>query len=62
MAKNFPNLIKKSHKFRKHRVPIKMNPQKPTLRHIIIKTAKVKDKKRIFKAARERQLLTRELS
>ena len=34
------------------RVPIKMNPKKPTPRHIIIKMASFKDKERILKAAR----------
>ena len=38
------------------RVPIKMNPKRPTPRHIIIKMAKFKDKERILKAAREKQL------
>ena len=32
-----------------------MNPNRPTVRHIIIKMAKVKDKKRILKAAREKE-------
>ena len=40
------------------RVPIKRNPKKPTPRHIIIKTAKLKDKERILKAEREKQLVT----
>ena len=31
---------------------------RPTPRHIIIKMAKVKDKERILKAAREKQLVT----
>ena len=35
-----------------------MNPRKPTPRHIIIKMPKVKDKERISKAAREKQLVT----
>ena len=35
-----------------------MNPKRPTPRHIIIKIAKVKDKERIFKASRERELVT----
>ena len=46
MAENFLNLkretdiqVKKT-----QRVPNKMNPKKPTPRHIIIKMAKVKDK------------------
>ena len=32
-----------------------MNPNRPTLRHIIIKMTNVKDKERILKAAREKQ-------
>ena len=35
-----------------------MNPKKHTPRHIILTIAKVKDKERILKALRERQLLT----
>ena len=36
---------------------MKMNPKRPTPRYIIIKMAKVKDKERILKAAREKQLV-----
>ena len=35
-----------------------MNPKRPTPRYIIIKMAKVKDKERILKAAKEKQRLT----
>ena len=35
-----------------------MNSKRPTPRHIIIKMAKVKDKKRILKVAREKQRVT----
>ena len=35
-----------------------MNPKRPTTRHIIIKTAKVKDKEGLLKAAREKQIVT----
>ena len=35
-----------------------MNPKRPTSRHIIIKMRKVKDKERILKAARRKQLVT----
>ena len=35
-----------------------MNPNRPTPRHIIIKMAKVTDKERILKAAKEKQLVT----
>ena len=40
------------------RVPDKMNPKRPTPRHIIIKMQKVKDKQRILKAPREKQFIT----
>ena len=39
-------------------VPKKMNPKRPSARHIIMKMQKVKDKERILKAAREKQLVT----
>ena len=42
------------------RVPIMMDATKPTVRNIIIKRPKVKDKKRLLKA-REKKLLTRRL-
>ena len=35
--------------------PNKLNTNRPTPRHVIIKTEKVKDKERIPKAAREKQ-------
>ena len=35
-----------------------MDVKRPTLRHIIIKMPKFTDKKRIFKAAREKKLVT----
>ena len=35
-----------------------MNPKRPTPRHIIIKMPNVKDKHKILKAAREKQLVT----
>ena len=40
------------------RVPNKMDAKRPTPRHILIKMPKVKDKERILKAAREKQLVT----
>ena len=36
------------------RAPNKVNPNKPTPRHTVIKMAKVKEKERILKAAREK--------
>ena len=38
-------------------VPIKMDAKRPTPRHIIIKILKVKDKERILKTAKEKQLV-----
>ena len=35
-----------------------MNPKKPTPRHMVIKMPKVKDKKKILKAAIQNQLFT----
>ena len=51
---NFPNL--KDTDFKEaQRTPNKLNPNRPTQRHIIIKMAKVTDKESILKAAREKQ-------
>ena len=36
------------------RIPSKVNSKRPTLRHIIMKLSKDKDKERILKAAREK--------
>ena len=57
MTENFPDLVREnvSQVQEAHRVPIKMNPKKPTPRHITIKMAKFKDKERILKEAREKQ-------
>ena len=40
------------------RVPKKLEPKRNTPRHIIIKLPKIKDKKRILKAAREKETVT----
>ena len=40
------------------KVPNKMDSKGPTPKYIIIKRPKVKDKERISKAAREKQLVT----
>ena len=45
MAENFPNLKKTDIKIQEaQRAPNKLNPNKPTPRHITIKMAKVKDR------------------
>ena len=58
MKENFPNLAKEID-FQEvqeiQRVPNKLDPRKHTLRHIIIKLPKIKDKEIILKAARERE-------
>ena len=56
MKENFPNLVKEIdiQVQEAQRVPNKMNPKRPTARHIIIKMQKIKDRERILKAAREK--------
>ena len=56
MTKNFPYLVKKVdiQVQEAQRVPNKMKPKRNTPRYIIIKMAKVKDRERILKAAREK--------
>ena len=56
VRENFLNLVKEVQEAQ--RVPNKMDAKRPTPRHIIIKMPKVKDKERILKAAREKQLVT----
>ena len=60
MIENFSNLERgKAMQVQEaQRVPIKMNPKRPTRRHTIIKMASFKDKERILKEAREKQLVT----
>ena len=57
MKENFPNLVKERdiQIQEAQRVPNKLDPKRPTPRHIIIKMPKGKDKERILKAAREKQ-------
>ena len=55
-SENFQNLKETHIKIQQgQRAPNKLKPNRPTPRHIIIKMAKVKDKERILKAAREKQ-------
>ena len=59
MSKNFPNLKKETDiHVQKAQRPKLEEPNKHTPRRIIIKMAKVKEKS--LKAAREKQLITRE--
>ena len=60
MTENFPNLVKKidMQVQEAQRVPNKLDAKSPTPGHIIVKMPKVKDKERILKAAREKELVT----
>ena len=58
MKENFPNLAKEIDFQEARRVPNKLDPGKHTPRHIIITLPKVKDKKRILEAAREKETIT----
>ena len=61
MKENFPNLAKEMD-FQEiqeaQRLPKKLDPRRNTPRHIIITLAKMKDKERILKAAREKEAVT----
>ena len=60
VKENFPNLVKEIdiRVQEVQRVPAKMNPKRPTPRHIIIKMPKVKKINTILKAGREKQRVT----
>ena len=61
MKETFPSLAKEidfQEVQETQRVPKKLNPKRNTLRHIIIKLPKIKDKERILKAAREKDTVT----
>ena len=57
---NFPNLVKDidTQVQEAQGIQNQMDAKRPILRHIIIKMPKVKDKERILKAEREKQLIT----
>ena len=61
MKEKFPNLAKEidfQEVQEAQRVPKKLDPRRNTPRHIIITLAKIKDKERILKAAREKETVT----
>ena len=60
MKEYFPNLVKEIDiQFPEaQRVPKKLDPKRNTARHIIITLAKIQDKERILKAAREKETVT----
>ena len=61
MKENFPNLVKEID-FQEvqevQRVPKQLDPKSNTLRHIIMKLPKMKDKETILKAARGKERIT----
>ena len=60
IAENFPNMGKEplTQIQEAQRVPYTINPRRNTLRHILIKLTKIKDKEKILKAAREKKQIT----
>ena len=61
IMENFPNLAKEidfQEVQEAQRVPKKLDPRRNTPRHIIITLAKIKDKERILKAARQKETIT----
>ena len=61
MKENFPNLAKEidfQEVQEAQRVPKKLNPRKPTPRHITVRVPKINNKERILKAAREKETVT----
>ena len=63
MKENFPNLVKEidfQEVQESQRVPKKLDPKRNTPKHIIIKLPKNKNKERILKRARGKELPTME--
>ena len=60
ITENFPNLVKEidTKVPEAQRVQNKLDPKRPTSRHIMIKMPKGKDQEKILKAAREKQFVT----
>ena len=60
MTEKFPNLVKEkdTQVQEAQRVPNKLDPKSPTLRHVIIKMTRLKDKERILEATSEKQEVT----
>ena len=59
IAENFPNLGKETDiQVQESQCPKQDQPKRKMPGHIVIKMAKIKDKERILKAAREKQQVT----
>ena len=56
ILENFPNMGKEiaTQLQEAQRLPYRKNPRRNTPRHIVIKVAKIKDKEKLLKAAREK--------
>ena len=56
IVKNFPNMGKEiaTQVQEAQQVPYRINPRRNTPRHLVIKLAKIKDKEKLLKAAREK--------
>ena len=56
VVENFPNMGKETatQVQEAQRVPYRVNPRRNMPRHIVIKVAKIKDKEKLLKAAREK--------
>ena len=56
IVENFPNMGREvaTHVQEAQRAPYRINPRRNTPRHIVIKVAKIKDKEKLLKAAREK--------
>ena len=56
IVKDFPNMGREiaTQVQEVQRVPYRINPRRNTPRHIVIKLAKIKDKEKLLKAAREK--------
>ena len=56
IVENFPNMVKEigTQVQEVQQVPYRINPRRNTPRHIVIKLAKIKDKEKLLKAAREK--------
>ena len=57
IVENFPDMGKEiaTQVQEAQRVPYRINPRRNTPRHIVIKVAKINDKEKLLKAAREKQ-------
>ena len=60
VVKNFPNMGKEIATLVQEAqgVPYRINPRRNTPRHTVIKLAKIKDKEKLVKAAREKRQIT----